>query len=1528
MFAAGSTNKKAIVFSCNTGETIATFVAKAGINAVVFAGVGSATRIIAGTFNAQICMWHIESQTAEPECELNFGNDAVLCMAVGARGTRLAVGGAKSHVAIYALEVPRPSFDDDGTPPGKIVELYRCAPHGTSSILSLAFDREATLLVTGGESKLVHLFDLNQDLVDLSSVAVLPGADGMAPAPAAGADAPTRPPIKPLETFRCSSVVHSVSLTAGGDNLAVGLSDCTEVYQLFHSEAFEETGDADGGTGGDVEVRLVRTTIVEPLLFLDCPAQQGGVAFSKEGGKLAIGGSQLVTVFDIISGGTILKQPRDGRVRCVALTSGGSIVVVGGFDRKATLHNIDSGTGLSHFTVCDDVVRSVHLSADSSRLAIGSDMLGKGYVCLYDVNSGLRLGEWEHPKAVWCVRLAPNGRILAAAGYDMKMTIYDTVTFAQLYQVGYPMKAGPAFIWSMDFARDSKTFCVGVWNGGAYLYSIAETSAASSGDGAMQTDAEGDASPIIVTEMCVVQRKDRVYAVALDETGRHLCIGGRDKACALYERAEGGKDFSPLWEAKAEDFVYCVALSADLTYCAYGGTMKAVIVLDGRTGVAAMRIDVPGTVWTISLLHLPGEPRLAIGGELPTITLYDLKNQCDVLQLPVDETTFAVVATPDSIAFTNGNACSMYGKGGMEYAWRDPPSFGVVASLIMTMLGNEEELLHCTKLIIDNHPAVVNSRDPETGASLLQFVISNANRSRLLDILLASQCRIGLQADMRGRTCLHQALENGKWHSLQQLLDALRHERFSVIPGSMRLVAECFEVIASDYPLDFLHYIGNLNLQHEPEVLGDIDAFDVMLPSTLISGSSQRCPKGLWAAKLEQYSRSGAEEAKDGGKIKDLAEPSEIEERSMAPSFLKRTVSVSSEASSNGRPGTAGGRPTRPGSARPGTAGGMRSSSSSLPTFKAPPSEKAVLAAALAASNGPAASSAVADAAIEMGFNKVSRGGLQAMRVPIENFAGLFETSTGQAGVAPLQLIVDAVNATGNYAVFNSQLLRIILEFKWYGFAQRAFYSEVCVKLWHVTVVQYFNLRASAVIDHTLADILGVDFLGKKTNYPGSPEYLLIAAFVWTSGMILVTFCTELRQIRGGLLSYLSEVWNWIDWVYIIGQFTINVLFVTRDFAPNLLITRAVENGTVIKRMLAEDLVHDNPAPLMGGHHGFGLHDAIGEDWIEGDHPFRRVLKAKGSSGGGEDIYGETYSELGPFVVLQSFVVVTSTLRLLYFFKGNLRLGALVHTLFRIVIDILPLMTLVVVFLFAFTGSMMIMVMHELQYEAWPKWHAYQDVLLLILNAGLYTATPSVAMRHGRHLFTVILYLVFMIFLQIILLNMIIAVMAESHSRVSAQSELVAQKGRAELILEYEQAEVIKYKARAAIRKKRRGGGGSDRSSTSSRFEALSHDGLFSTLTDFDAARLERVCPRWLHVLMPAEHSRGEDEDVPEELKELRQLKRQLAKAEEALAAKQTKMLESIGKRDEVSERQKILQAVRVELSQFKEDVLAGVRAR
>ena len=44
-----------------------------------------------------------------------------------------------------------------------------------------------------------------------------------------------------------------------------------------------------------------------------------------------------------------------------------------------------------------------------------------------------------------------------------------------------------------------------------------------------------------------------------------------------------------LWEASSNDFVYTVALSADLTYCIYGGTNKAVIVLDIHTSCIGVR---------------------------------------------------------------------------------------------------------------------------------------------------------------------------------------------------------------------------------------------------------------------------------------------------------------------------------------------------------------------------------------------------------------------------------------------------------------------------------------------------------------------------------------------------------------------------------------------------------------------------------------------------------------------------------------------------------------------------------------------------------------------------------------------------------------------------------------------------------------------------------------------------------------------------------------------------------------------------
>ena len=81
---------------------------------------------------------------------------------------------------------------------------------------------------------------------------------------------------------------------------------------------------------------------------------------------------------------------------CEVTSGSGHCVVVKGAETYA-------------FECADDVVRSVHLSGDTSRLAVGSEKQGKGWISLYDANEKLLLGEWEHPKSVWCVRLSPDG---------------------------------------------------------------------------------------------------------------------------------------------------------------------------------------------------------------------------------------------------------------------------------------------------------------------------------------------------------------------------------------------------------------------------------------------------------------------------------------------------------------------------------------------------------------------------------------------------------------------------------------------------------------------------------------------------------------------------------------------------------------------------------------------------------------------------------------------------------------------------------------------------------------------------------------------------------------------------------------------------------------------------------------------------------------------------------------------------------------------------------------------------------------
>mgnify|MGYP006162579187 CR=1 FL=1 len=200
--------------------------------------------------------------------------------------------------------------------------------------------------------------------------------------------------------------------------------------------------------------------MVEPLEVLNCSAQQGGIAFSASSNVVAIGGGQLVTVYDMQTGATLAKISRDARVRCVSLSSSGTMLVIGGFDKKVMLTNLSSGTQLKHVQGTGETARSVHVSANATLLALGCEKKGAGAALLYQLPSCELIHTWEHTKVVWVVRISPDGKLLSACGYDMQMTLYSTESYSTIACIKYPILGGPSFIWSCAFSSDSRRLAV------------------------------------------------------------------------------------------------------------------------------------------------------------------------------------------------------------------------------------------------------------------------------------------------------------------------------------------------------------------------------------------------------------------------------------------------------------------------------------------------------------------------------------------------------------------------------------------------------------------------------------------------------------------------------------------------------------------------------------------------------------------------------------------------------------------------------------------------------------------------------------------------------------------------------------------------------------------------------------------------------------------------------------------------------------------------------------------------------------
>ena len=536
--------------------------------------------------------------------------------------------------------------------------------------------------------------------------------------------------------------------------------------------------------------------------------------------------------------------------------------------------------------------------------------------------------------------------------------------------------------------------------------------------------------------------------------------------------------------------------------------------------------------------------------------------------------------------------------------------------------------------------------------------------------------------------------------------------------------------------------------------------------------------------------------------------------------------------------------------------------------------------------------------------------------------------------------MVEAVAKTREYSVFGSELVEHLIKFKWKSFAKEAFYHELLLYAFDVIWVLYFNLEAAGTLDYTWSDLLGS---GVEIT---TPQGWFFFGLVWTSIYCARKLSTEIRQLRNlGALTYLSSMWNYCDIITILGQVTVNVLLCLRDEDGVLLIpglTQQFGTANGLPNATARRLA--DRAPLLEGAEGLrggGVGGGAAAGWpvmVDEEpgesmrHAMRRLKgRSSGRSNGWDDGSGVIDNEIGLLIYLQSLVCLFACLRLLYFFQGYRKLGALMHSLFTIIIDIGPLLILLIVFIIAFCSAVSIIITqhfgegpvggdkHDARYK---QWHQFWDAMLVMINLGVYTQSDPAFMSYGtdpqfegaEHRFMLILYQSYMLFVQLVLLNMLIAIMSESHHRVSEQSQLVALFGHAKLILEYEGDEVARQKKKAkaweAAHKRRHSSVGGGNSLDLARLQ--------KEYQERHLLNLQRVCPRWLHILKPPERQRSIQTTAEEEAT-LRQYK-------------ELKLLIELSSRGGPEERARLMQAMRVEMSQLREDLkqdmMAAVKGR
>jgi WD40 repeat protein len=376
--------------------------------ALAFSPDGKTLAVPTGAAGYGIQLWDVSEDQPRQAAEARGHSNSVLALAFSADGKTLVSGGADNSVRVWDVAA------------GALRERVPLRGH-TGPLSDVAFAPDRPLLATNGEDGTTRLWDLTGGRV--REHAALPGGWGQ------------------------------LAFTPDGQTLASG--------------------------SGNSPLRLWDVSGAAPKERAALPGHSHGpfgLALSGDGRVLATGSvTPILRLWDV-SG----PRPREWRtlpndkqntgVNSVALSSDGRLLVAGRqWNDRTLLAWRVTDAGLTPVAVPRVEARRVVLSPDGRTLALTGD--GQA-VQLWDLSSpvpvmrarlqGHQLQGWSD--VVHAFAFSADGRLLASAGRDGRLIVWDVATAAKRHEWLLPSEAS-----AVAFAPDGRHLAVGRGEGAAWI---------------------------------------------------------------------------------------------------------------------------------------------------------------------------------------------------------------------------------------------------------------------------------------------------------------------------------------------------------------------------------------------------------------------------------------------------------------------------------------------------------------------------------------------------------------------------------------------------------------------------------------------------------------------------------------------------------------------------------------------------------------------------------------------------------------------------------------------------------------------------------------------------------------------------------------------------------------------------------------------------------------------------------------------------------------------------------------------------